>query len=247
LNDGASPEGVFLWLAGYNISTYTNQDGEFQVLLPPQPKQVSATGTVEHDTLYFYLANYLLETARVMIVDGEFFYAREDIDKDGKVRGPIVMQRFLQISTYVTPPIVPIDFSDTIFVKTQLQADISCAEVGIPKVDEINRKSNERPLGAILVKKLDSEQVFIVRSDSLAEGNYVETVCRNTVILELKFVFAYVQLPPGVYEVIPYLWITPKGAPQGLLEKLGSHVNELGRNYLQKPMRRKDGSFEVMN
>ncbi|MFQ5752551.1 MAG: hypothetical protein ACE5HI_11190 [bacterium] len=247
LNDGASPEGVFLWLAGYNIGTYTNQNGDFQVLLPPQNKQVGVTGTVEQDTLYFYLANYLLETAYVTIAEGEFLYDRGDIDKNGQVRGPIVMQRFLRISTQVTPPVVQADSSMIIKVETHLQAEIACAEVGVPLIDHIDRHSPYRPLGAILLKNLDTNEVFTVRADSNAVGNYIENVCSTPVKLDLQFEFTQALLPAGQYQVVPYLFVNPEDVPGRLLDKLGFSVNSLNRHYFQKPMRRKDGQFVVSN
>ena len=247
LNDGATSDRVFVWLSDYNVATYTDETGVFSLRLPPRPTPDTVTGTIERHTLYFYLANYLIETAEVMVVDGEFFYDRGDIDKNGKVRGPIVLRRLLQINTEVNPSVVQADSAVIVFVETHLQTDIGCAEVGVPKVDQIDRRSTVRPLGAILAKQIDTEEVFVVQADPAANGSYLEIVCRTIVTLDLQFDFSDAGLPPGEYEVIPYLFINPPGVPNGLLEKLGSHVNDLGPNYLKKPLRRKDGQFKVTN
>lgn len=247
LNDRANPEGVYVWLKGYNLVTQTNQNGDFEIRLPPQPNQGTRGSAIEQDTLYFYLANYLIETAEVMISEGKFLYLHGDIDKNGQVRGPIVLRRFLQIRTKVSPQIVQVNYTGNILVETQLQADINCASIGIPKINQVDRRSPDGPLGAIFVKSLDTGKVHIVRYDSSAEGNFMVTVCQNPVIRDLKFDFSNFQFSPGKYEVIPYLLVNPEAVPQKLLEIVSLPFNDLNSNYLHKPIRREDGRLEVRN
>jgi hypothetical protein len=246
LKDGASPESVFVWLEDFNISAFTNKAGEFRIILPPKPRGQPIGGISRHKA-YFYLANYLLSTVQVTILDGEFYYDHDDINKDGQVRNPIRMQRFLSISTEVSPPSVQADDSVTIVVEVKLQADIDCASVVNPKIRVKNKFLPIDTLGAIVVKRLDSDEVFVIRSDSLAENNEQLVVCREPVMRRLNFKLSQTPLPPGKYEAIPYLLVNPKGVPFPLLASLGSSVNELSANYLKKPMRRQNGQFEIKN
>ncbi|MGH7453286.1 MAG: hypothetical protein ACRENG_18195, partial [bacterium] len=59
LADQANAKDIYVWLAGFNVSTYTNEQGGFEINLPPKPAQ-SANGAVSGIfSLYFYMANYL--------------------------------------------------------------------------------------------------------------------------------------------------------------------------------------------
>ena len=246
LSDGSSPKGVYVWLQGYDLTTQTDENGDFQVLLPLQPKQEGVSGQIEQDTLYFYLANYLLETAAVMIVKGEFLYSRAAVDKDGNA-GTMEMRRFLRIITDVEPSVVQSNFSELIAVRTTLQAETNCATVGIPKIPGVDRQSDEGPLGAILLRKLSTDEIQIVEAYPDEEGSAVVRVCSNPFFTTLRFDATTVQLSAGEYEVIPYLWVNPEGVPARLLEIASLPFNGLDANYLNKPMRREGGRFEVRN
>ena len=52
-------------------------------------------------------------------------------------------------------------------------------------------------------------------------------------------------LPPGKYEVIPYLFISHETIPEGLIESIGSNVKKLHPDYLKIPFKRVGGEFEV--
>jgi len=120
LNDGASPEHVYVWLSGLDIATWTDEAGKFTVKLPPKSIQ-PVSGTFR---LYYYLANYLLAWSEVVIREGEFLYSQGDINNKGELYIPKVMQRFLRISTSVSPASVSENYAYTINVSTTLQATI---------------------------------------------------------------------------------------------------------------------------
>lgn len=104
LSDGASPEGVVVWLQDVNLLARTNAAGRFRLTLPPQPKDQSS-GTISEHTLYVYLANYQLAIARVAIVDGAFYYNPFAEGNETLVvcRNPLQRQIRVDLSLYALP------------------------------------------------------------------------------------------------------------------------------------------------
>lgn len=251
LSDGASPEGAFVWLKNYDIGTHANENGEFKITLPAELR--NGTGTVQRDTLYFYIANYFIERAYVNIIEGEFQYLSGDLDANGRLRNPIMMKRFMTITTTVIPPQLSLTDSGTVVVKVKMQAENGC---GIVTNNFVGAQDPRREigdttaleLGAVLIKNLETNQLYIVRTPRVDLGPERLVPCDyDPIFRKLEFVPANISMAPGKYEMIPYLWLNPNNVPIALLEKLGRHVDELNANYLQKPIKRLGGFFELQN
>ncbi|MDZ7267318.1 MAG: carboxypeptidase-like regulatory domain-containing protein [candidate division KSB1 bacterium] len=243
-SNGAAAAGVFVWLDRYDRSTRTDSDGSFLLALPPlQNRQ----GVVEEGTLYFYLANCKLVTAAVKIVEGQFAYGEAGIDRDGKLRDPVVMVRVVNIMTWVEPAVWPAE-EDSLRIVVGLVTDSGCALVYNPLIDSVPPDGVDfAPLGAVLLRQLQTGQVFTLRSTPTGNGTerlmpcFDDSVHRQLLVegTQLR------PLPAGKYEVIPYLWLEPEGTPAALLANLGPAVNELGASYLKKPMQRQAAILEI--
>lgn len=238
LHDGSSPEGVYVWLEGFNIGTYTEKAGDFKLTLPSKSSSGTSSGLSGIFNLYFYIANYLLDSAQAVVQESEFVYARGDINKDGRLSVPKVMRRFLRINTLMVPSSVSANYTGVIEVKVTLTATIDSSTVIVPK-------SVGGLLGAILVKKTDSQEVIIYESAPLAGMRDVVLVGLTPRSIRMTFDLILKPLTPGKYEVIPYLLITHEAIPENLIESIGPNVEELGPSYLKIPFRREGGGFEV--
>lgn len=251
LDNEASPESVYVWLKKRDLGTYADDKGDFLITLPPPLTQSTNSG-IEFDTLYFYLANYLLESSEIMLVDGELAYDHSDLDKNGRIRqSPIVMKRFLKISTSVEPDIIRHDApagEDTVFVTAQLEAEASCGLADIAAMGARDRNVADGPLGAALIRKVGAAQANIIRGTFFeSNGHFVVPICQTPVFRDLYFVLSSgdLDLVPGTYEIFPFILTNPQNVPLRLLERIGYGVNELGENYLKKPMRWNAGKLVV--
>jgi len=238
LHDGGSPEGVYVWLSGFDIGAYTDESGNFKLTLPPKSGQGSAGGSSGTFDLYFYLANYLISSSPVVVRDGEFVYSSGDINSKGKLYLPKVMRRFLRINTSVNPSSVALNYTNPIEVKVTLEATIDSATVIIPG-------SVDGMLGAVLVKKIDSHEVFIYEAVPGSSTRAKIMVPLLSTSLSMTFNLVMKPLQPGKYEVIPYLLMAHETIPAGLIESIGQDVKKLNSNYLKIPFRREGGGFEV--
>jgi hypothetical protein len=64
-------------------------------------------------------------------------------------------------------------------------------------------------------------------------------------IIQNEFSTVQGVLPLGVYKVIPHMLIHHETIPEALLRSLGTSFEEPGVEYLNIPMRRNGGLFEV--
>lgn len=238
LHDGSSPENVYVWLSSFNIGAYTDQSGEFKLTLPPKSSMGTSGGVSGTFDLYFYIANYKLVSSQVVVRDGEFVYSRGDINKAGALYETKTLRRFLRVNTSVSPASVAVNYTGSIEVKVALQATIDSATVIIPE-------SFGGMLGAVFVKKIDSQEVFIYKSVPITVSSSKLLVGLSSQSLSMTFNLILNPLLPGKYEVIPYLLIAHETIPDGLIENIGSNVRKLHPDYLKIPFKREGGEFEV--
>ena len=237
LHDGGDAEGVYVWLSGFNVGTYTNQSGDFSITLPRESGQGSMGGLSGVYNVYFYLANYYLDSAQVVVRDGEFVYSRANINNDGRLTPPVELERFLRIRTSMEPPHMQAAYTGPIRVSVTLSSNDS--------VTVILPKSLSGTLGAVLVKRQDSEEVLIYAAVQNLNTRIPIIVSRTEKTISMDFNTLSSPLMPGDYMVIPYLLISHEPIPAELKQSLGSDVEELCPNYLKMPFRREGGNFLV--
>jgi hypothetical protein len=237
LADQSSAKGIMVWMAGFNISTLTDEGGGFEIALPPKGSQGSTGGLSGIFNMYFFMANYLLDSAQVVVQNGAFVYGRGDVNKEGKLSVPRSLRRFLRISTALLPPAVEKNFPNRIGVNVTLEAIIDTATVIFPR-------SVGGFLGAVFFKRVGSEDLIIYEPVAGANTRDISLIGRVSSSRLIVFTLLQLSLPPGQYEVIPYLLIRHQLLPPGMLASLGA-VEGLSPAYLNLPLRREGGQFEV--
>ena len=237
LYDGAAAENAYVWLEGFSVGTYTDKDGNFNITLPSKSSSGTSVGISGNYSLYFYIANYTLKSALVMIRENEFVYSRGDINKNGKLSSPMVLKRFLRIQTDVSPSSVLASYTDPIDVNVTLTAS-DTATVILPK-------SMAGMLGAILIKKIDSPDVQFYESvpslmtkTKMIIGSFQKTV-------SMTFTLIYKPLNPGKYQVVPFILMAHEKIPEALIISITNDINQLKSNYLNIPFVRQGGAFEI--
>ncbi len=237
LSNGASAEGAYVWLDGFNIGARANANGDFTLTLPSAGSQGGgATGVYQ---LYFFCANYrIMPTASVTTRNGAFLYGQGDINKNGALYSAKTLERFLRVSTQVTPSTVAANFTGTITVETTLEATIDTATVVFPN-------TIAGLLGAVLVRRVGTNEVYIFQAAPGADGVEVQRISRSATKRGMNFNFINASLPPGDYEVIPYILIRRQQVPSLLMASLGASVELLGPGYINLPMKREGGQFKV--
>jgi len=241
IDDGSSPENVYVWLPGFDVGTATDANGKFLLSLPSSSGQSSLSGVF---TVYFYLANFYLDSAKVFTRDGAFVYEKGDVNKNGELSAPRRMQRLLRISTTVKRLNSVVTNEDSTVVQVSLQADVNPVTVIFPNACP-DRECPDHRIGAVLLRNIASNEIFVVQMSPGATSRHLVTVGRTPVMRTMYFSLDRVFISPAVYEVIPYLRIERGELPPGLMDSLGPDVLALGPDYLKIPFRREGGRLEV--
>jgi hypothetical protein len=238
LQNERNHEGIYVWLEGYDIGTYTDQSGEFTLSIPSEGSQFMAGSTNAMLYLYFYMANYQISSAILFVVDGEFLMSRGDIGAHGELNGERTLSKMMRIETVVAPDRILVENEYIVNVQVFLQALYDSVEVTLPKIIGSS--------GIALLKNQNTGDVYVYLPESY-ENEYIEGRLSPEVYV-WNFVF-YVKegdLPQGRYEVIPYLYIEQEGLPVELLESLDPNFGEVGAGYLNIPFRREGGQLNVV-
>jgi hypothetical protein len=237
-DDGESPEDLFVWLGGTQVSARTDADGNFQISLPPS----SGSGTLQSGgvfDLYFYVANYRLASEQVVIQNNNFVFSQAALNAQGRLIDAKRMFKILQVSTLVFPPSVSAAFEGPVDILMTLQATLDSVTVVLPKVVG-------GLLGGIVLRKKDTGEIFVNVPDVDADTKQIARIGNESRSWRMVFNLARGFLPEGSYEVIPYVLIEQENMPAQLLPSLGTNVEQIGAEYLKIPFKRNGGDFRVI-
>ena len=245
LNARKNAEGIYVWLEGLNIGQKTDENGKFKIEIPPFRLQEDQAGLTGVFNLYYYSANFNLESTKLVFRNGSLASQQDVINDNGELLKPQVVLQNLKIQTLAVPESVSSAEvaqaelrreSIVVILKVTLQALLGSLTVEFPTVVD-------NLISPIMFRNVNTDEVFILESriaglsfdDFLILGD--EPVSRF-LIIELQSH----HLPKGEYEIIPYLLIN-RSLPEGLLESLGENVEEFGPNYLKMPIWREPSRF----
>ena len=239
--DGSEqPEGVYIWFQGFNMSTRSDLDGHFEFVLPPPALQGAAGGISGAFNIYYYTANFHLDSTEVALVGGSFVQPRGELNSEGKLSLPKLLRQSLIVKTAVQPTFV---FREAIVVtegKTDfiMKIEVSLSAVRDSVVVQFPREVDQ-VRGPLIFRNIETGD-FKVLGSTIAE---LVTSDRDTVdtvptVRTLALPLFPADLVPGQYEVIPYILLNEVPLPDGLIESLGPDIVELGEGYLSLPFLR---------
>lgn len=237
LND---EKGVYVWLSGLNLSTYTDSTGAFTLEMP---KNVSRDFSGIF-TLYFYVANYRLNRATVVVREGKFLYGAGDITPEGRLKEGVKLFKILDIKTIVEPTQVRSSYVGPIHLQTTLQAVDDTVSVVFPK-------SVGGLLGGMFFRHLGTGQIYIDIADVGANTRDEALIGREPrsrrQVFELNGAnYRDLFLPVGEYVVIPFFLILQDDLPQELFNSFGEKADDLTPNFLKIPFRRDEARFQIV-
>lgn len=245
LSDGASPDNVFVWLEGLNISTYTNDGGHFTLQLPP-PQSQSGGGLTGDYRIFYYVGNYRITTSSVVIRNGSFEYGAGDIDTEGNIDGTKILQKLADINTVIQPSEI------TEYDSSRVGITLFVTVTVVPKSNSVKVKMPIGPGGlltAMIFKGIDasiSDAVFYGNAQ-LSEPINVTAIRNWQTGIKARNINStpYYTLEAGEHEVIPYIRIVQDDLPDGLIESIGENAGTFNHDYLKIPVRLNLGHLTV--
>jgi len=174
--------------------------------------------------------------------NGEFIYSQGEINKYGELSNPKVLENYLDINIIIEPTTISSTYSSVISVNIHLKTVLNeMATVIFPS-------SPGRPLGTVILRNSNTGELFLFQSikGDPVSNSYSIGHSERVIEQEIDIGGTGGVLPAGQYEVIPHMLIENKNLPNGLLNSLGQNIDKPGNDYLNIPILRKGGRFEVL-
>jgi len=234
LENAHSPEGVYVWMEGFDLSAFTTEDGSFTLTWPSGFSNVSGIFRV-----YFFVANYQLDFVDVAVREGEFLYGQEGLNTSGELRETVRLEQFLVVSTDVSPETVARanNINVTMTFSLGLRTINGVSTVVLPN-------TTRGFLSSVFFKNTETSELFIFKGLPVTSEEEI-LVGQTQVIRELNVVFSRINLPPGKYLCIPYILIKRDDLPEDLVNSIALNTLAFGPNYLKLPFKRDGGEFEI--
>jgi len=239
LSDRSSPADTYVWLENFNLGVRAGTSGQFALILPP-PAAQGGNGATGIFNLYFYMANYELTTAKVATRNGAFIYSEADLNKKGELTATKSLKKFLSINTTLTPATISANSTQLLDIQITLQTINDTVTVVIPE-----SPGTGNLIGALLIRDLNKSDIYLYKTTPLGNIREIVQLHGPPHVRQAALSLLTLPLPPGDYEVIPYLLIRHQDLPPGLSATLGNGLETLSANYLQIPMRREGGKLHV--
>ena len=232
--------GVLVWSEGLGLQATTDIDGSFELTLPASSESSSGAITDGDYTLQFFIGNYKLSSVTITFAAGQVVNDEKVINLEGELRRDITLTRLAGVHTNVYPPIITSGFDSDVITKVQITPDKTDIYFHLRKV--VTRDFSIYT--GLLIRETDSKKLaYTVDIDTASTMK--EYIDRPSQTLEFVFNYTDVNLPSGIYEVIPYLVLDREDIPETILNNLGSGYDSFSQNYFKYPFYRTGGELVI--
>ena len=232
--------GVLVWSEGLGLQATTDIDGSFELTLPASSESSSGAITDGDYTLQFFIGNYKLSSVIITFAAGQVVNDEKVINLEGELRRDVTLTRLAGVHTNVYPPIITSGFDSDVITKVQITPDKTDIHFHLRKL--VTRDFSIYT--GLLIREADSKKLaYTVDIDTASIMK--EYINRPSQTLEFVFNYTDVNLPSGIYEVIPYLVLDREDVPEPILKTLGSGYDSFSQNYFKYPFYRTGGELVI--
>lgn len=237
---GGYHNGVLVWSEGLGLQATTDIDGSFELTLPASSESSSGAITDGDYTLQFFIGNYKLSSVTITFAAGQVVNDEKVINLEGELRRDVTLTRLAGVHTNVYPPIITSGFDSDVITKVQITPDKTDIHFHLRKL--VTRDFSIYT--GLLIREADSKKLaYTVDIDTASIMK--EYINRPSQTLEFVFNYTDVNLPSGIYEVIPYLVLDREDVPEPILNTLGSGYDSFSQNYFKYPFYRTGGELVI--
>ncbi len=243
LSDGADSEEICVWMEGFDLFTRTDSLGGFSLQMP-DPSLQPGGGLSGEFNIYFYVANYRIDSVAVTIVEGHIESEPQIINDEGHLVEVVELQKLVQISSSILPDTIfetdSVNFKIIVNIRT-FEPDVLIQAPVTPNdwlLAMIFRKAEER-----------SGDATFYGSDTILYDKSIH----QSAVWEMEIQSYWLSPRPGftlesgLYDVVPFLIIKQDGIPEGLMDHLGENALSLHPDYLKIPVRFQNGRLTVLS
>ena len=232
--------GVLVWSEGLGLQATTDIDGSFELTLPASSESSSGAITDGDYTLQFFIGNYKLSSVTITFAAGQVVNDEKVINLEGELRRDVTLTRLAGVHTNVYPPIITSGFDSDVITKVHITPDKTDIYFHLRKL--VTRDFSIYT--GLLIREADSKKLaYTVDIDTASSMK--EYIDRPSQTLDFVFNYTDVNLPSGIYEVIPYLVLDRDDIPETILKTLGSGYDSFSQNYFKYPFYRTGGELVI--
>ena len=232
--------GVLVWSEGLGLQATTDIDGSFELTLPASSESSSGAITDGDYTLQFFIGNYKLSSVTITFAAGQVVNDEKVINLEGELRRDVTLTRLAGVHTNVYPPIITSGFDSDVITKVHITPDKTDIHFHLRKL--VTRDFSIYT--GLLIREADSKKLaYTVDIDTASSMK--EYIDRPSQTLDFVFNYTDVNLPSGIYEVIPYLVLDRDDIPETILKTLGSGYDSFSQNYFKYPFYRTGGELVI--
>ena len=242
LGDDKSPEIVHVWLEGFDLTTHPDAQGNFSFLLP-SPSLQPYGGLTGSFKIFFFMADYKLDSATVMVKNGQLLTNHGDIDENGHLRYLKILPKKLRIFLSVSPDTAIEDSTNSLLLELRIEATADTVFIHYPD-------RSPGPLSILFIKNLSdtTQPVKIFEGSPFASAApmLTDSVSINPLFWYDGVTLADLDLPKGTYQIIPFFVIDHKKVPADLLDNIGRLIDKPTLQFLDVPTYRRGGTFIIV-
>jgi hypothetical protein len=248
LRDGTTPDSIFVWWQDLDLKTCTDSEGEFSLTMPPPEMQAGQAGLNGSYALYFYCANYALDSLTIVLTEGRLAKSQKNIDNDGRLRDAFTLDKLLDIRTEITPAEISSNWQDTLQVNVRLfsyreSLPVKCLIWNKP----VGATTITYQSGIILrpINNADVKPLFLYNSSVLMYTYYLPNNRRLSCQSGLFFDAASLR-PETMRFCTSAGWFKTE-VPATLMEHFGYYWYWMTTDYLKIPMKRDCAILAIVN
>jgi len=243
--DETDPADVYVWIEGFNLGTFTDRAGSFTLRLPSPEAAGLGKNFSGLVAIYFYLANYQIDSTLIIFVNDHLDRDQSGIDEDGNFFRTFALKKLVDIETALDPSAIDLHGNHYVRVYVTLKAIHTTVLIGLLR--ELLRwpQTGFVRTGLIIqgIEQLDDTLRFIDRPVSFLWNEVLFPDIEQTWTYDIEIdTLGFVA---GKYRVFPYLLIRQDGIPEKLKTSLAPQVEEFTADYLKLPIKRTDAILEI--
>jgi len=247
-----TPENVYVWLEGFELDTYTNDDGQFSITLPPSDSQGIEGGFSGSYYLYFFHPNYRVDSLYIVLANGRLATEQDYLNSKGKLENAVILNKLINI----TVDIQAIDALELYDGKTDNDKLRVIVEFQtFTESVTIKCRIWNKPFGmttllrrtGVIFQGKDAISDFSYAYNNYDSYYYTYNLHADTTVVWDEFILPFEpgEFETGEYQVVPYMYLEQK-LPQDLIRCMGENKITFHQDYLDLPIQRNDCNYMVI-
>lgn len=239
LEHSQNADGIYVFLDEFNIGTRTDSTGRFELVLPPPNAQGTTGGINGIYYLYYFMANYYLDSSLVIIQDGQINFDRGDFNKKGELTRQITLQKFLNISIEMRPRNITSSVRNEFSMLITMNAIEDSVTVIYPGMwDSYTAKT--------FFKEVNTDSTLTLTTNLIGHvAGPKEQINRFPRYRVMTFRILENTIPHGQYKVSPQLLVMHEKIPLNLIESLKKLKDDDGEVLFDTPYHQIGGELMV--